>query len=62
MAILAQETSAIFFFQDMKPKAYRKNEMLDIHVGQLWNDRSALPFDYYKLHWCKSTKGHDYDP
>ena len=46
----------------MKPKSYKPHELLDIHVGQLWNSKSALPFDFYKLHWCTSTKGHDYDP
>lgn len=55
-------TRAVFFFKDMKPKNYRDGEKVDIFVGQLWSDESALPYDFYKLHWCPSTAGHEYDP
>ena len=46
----------------MTPRTFENGEILDIHVGQLWNDKSALPFDFYKLHWCPNRKGDGYDP
>ena len=61
-ASLATSANAIFFFQDMKPKSYKRGDVLDIHAGQLWTAKSSVQFDYYKLDWCPSTKGHEYDP
>ena len=61
-SVVAASVNAIFFFSDMKPKNYKDNEKIDIFVGQLWSDSSSLPFDFYKLHWCPSTAGHEYDP
>ena len=50
------------FLSSIKPKQYKKGDKVDILVGQLFSPRSTYPFDWYKLAWCDSSKGHSYDP
>ena len=50
------------WFPHLTPKAYAKNEKLDIFAGQLMSDKATVAFDFYKLSWCNSTAGHAYDP
>ena len=60
--LLAHQCVNVLWFPHLTPKAYEKNDVLDIFAGQLWSDRTTLPFDFYKLNWCNSTAGHAYDP
>ena len=50
------------FFGHLSPASYRAGDILDVHAGQLVSPRTAYPFDFYKLAWCPSTKGHEWDP
>ena len=50
------------WFPHLTPKAYEKKDKLDIFAGQLFSDRTTVPYDFYKLNWCDSTAGHAYDP
>lgn len=51
-----------YWFHDITPRSYHKGEILDIHAGQLFSQKSAYPFDFYKLAWCPNTKGVEWDP
>jgi len=50
------------FLNHINPHTYKKEELVDIHVGQLISPRSVYPYNFYKLKWCPSTAGHQYDP
>ena len=47
------KVEAIFFFQDLKPANYRKGDMLDIHVGNLYSKTSANVYSFQKLDFCE---------
>lgn len=49
-------------FLPLQPNSFKKGDILDVHAGQLFSRRRAMPFDFYKLAWCDSTAGHAYDP
>ena len=61
IALLAMAAQA-FFIPHAYPKHYSKGTTLPIKVGQLFSKRTSTPFDYYKLEWCPSLAGHEYDP
>ena len=56
-AMAAASANAIFFFQDMKPQSYKDNDILDLHVGELWSKKSSITYDYYDLPWCNKNEG-----
>ena len=60
--LIVQQCVNALWFPHLTPKAYEKNDVLEVFAGQLWSDRTTLPYDFYKLNWCNSTAGHAYDP
>ena len=42
-------------FQDIRPKSYRDESILDIHVGQLYSPWLTKSYKFYYLPYCTST-------
>ena len=61
-SIVCSVMANALFFSHLTPKSYEKDQVLDVHVGQLISPRTAYPFDFYKLNWCSSVKGRQWDP
>lgn len=59
LAATAQIASASIF-ADLKPKAYRKERELDIHVGNLISKKSMISNEFYTLNYCDSLGEHHY--
>jgi hypothetical protein len=56
------DTTIAFHIPQLNPKGYKKGTKLTINAGQLFSPRTTMPFDFYKLQWCPSIEGHEYDP
>ena len=59
LAATAQIASASIF-ADLKPKAYKKEKTLDIHVGNLISKKSFISNEFYTLNYCDSSGTHTY--
>ena len=62
LIILLIVNAKAWFIPHAYPKHYSKGTNLPIKVGQLFSKRTSTPFDFYKLEWCPSIAGHEYDP
>jgi|FrelakmetLWP11LW_1041352.scaffolds.fasta_scaffold85661_1 hypothetical protein len=47
-------------FQDIRPRSYRDDSILDIHVGQLYSPFYTKSYKFYYLNYCASTNVHHY--
>ena len=54
--ILFGLATAGYFFNDIKPKAYRKTKELPITVGQLASKSKMLKQEFYSLNYCDANK------
>ena len=63
VALLISSTQGLGrFWGDLRPRSYKKGDVLDIKVGRLWSAVAAtMPYDFYSLNWCDSTAGHSWD-
>ena len=43
------------WFPHLTPKAYEKEDLLDIFAGQLRSDLYLNTYNFYYLSWCDST-------
>jgi len=47
-------------FQDIRPKSYSDESILDIHVGQLYSPWLTKSYKFYYLPYCTSTTSHHF--
>ncbi len=61
--LLLDQAFAGIFFNDIRPRDYKQNRVLDIHVGKLISPiKMSNAVDFYHLNYCLSTGTHHYDP
>ena len=56
-ALLSTVAEAGILFSDIRPKSYKKERKLDIHVGNLYSPYTIITHDMYYLNYCESNKG-----
>ena len=56
-ALLSTVAEAGILFSDIRPRSYRKERKLDIHVGYLYSPYTIITHDMYYLNYCESNKG-----
>ena len=62
VSLLSTSGQAGILFDDIKPRTYKKERKMDIHVGQLHSSRNTQTYDFYSLNYCASANNdHKYE-
>ena len=60
--LLVDKAQAGLFFNDIRPRDYKTNRILDIHTGKLIsNIKMANAMDFYHLNFCGSSVTHHFN-
>jgi hypothetical protein len=61
LLLLTSGVAGGLLFKDVIPRSYKKERVLDIHVGHLISSQSTHSYEFYFLNYCQSTGVHHFN-